>query len=53
MYATKCENPKCTHDYCKRFIQYGDMTVCHICYYKVPFKKRSKAVETGKNQGLG
>lgn len=44
----RCENPNCTHDYCVRRYLYGDMILCHICFFKIPARKRIEAVRTGK-----
>lgn len=53
MRGNKCENPNCkAREYCTRFYLYGDMILCHVCFYRVPHKKRSMAVTTGKNQGI-
>ena len=48
----KCENPRCTHYSCKRFVKYGDMILCSICYNAVPNHKRSEAIWTSEHQGI-
>lgn len=48
----RCANPKCKHDYCNRTVLYGDIVLCWICYNQIPHKLRTKAIDTGKYQGL-
>lgn len=49
---SRCQNKHCEADYCTRWIKYGDIDLCYVCYKRTPHKLRSEAVRTGKNQGL-
>jgi len=49
---SRCQNPHCKADNCTRFIMYGDIELCYVCYKLTPHKLRTDAVITGKNQGL-
>lgn len=48
----RCANPNCKHDYCTRRVLYGDIVLCHWCYKRIPRKKRTLAIDTGKNQWI-
>lgn len=48
----RCANLSCKYDNCIKPILYGDIVVCWNCYIRIPVKLRTKAIDTGKNQGL-